>query len=99
MFVLLRGCSGDDTIFLNVLRSSSDPWSNNEIPVLITGAGFLLGRNPVIFRSCWRRGGFYFLFNFFCSRSICFILFCGVGKSSGIVPPKSSMVSRTFLPT
>ena len=61
MFVLLRGCSGDDTIFLNVLRSSSDPWSNNEIPVLTTGAGFLPNKNPVIFRSCWRRGGFLFI--------------------------------------
>ena len=59
MFVLLRWLPGDDTILLNVLRSSSDPWSNNEIPVWITGAGFLLGRNPVIFRSCWRRGGVF----------------------------------------
>lgn len=54
----LRWLPEDDTIFRNVLRSSSDPWSNNEIPVLIVGAGFLLERNPVIFRSCWRRGGF-----------------------------------------
>lgn len=56
----LRWLSGDDTIILNVLRSSSDPWSYSEIPVLITGAGFLLGRNPVIFPLLLAQGRFLF---------------------------------------
>ena len=46
---------------------------------------------------------YYYLFglfkSFFCSLSICLILLSGVGKSSGIVPPRSLIVSRTFLPT
>ena len=37
-------------------------------------------------------GLFVYLISFFCSFSICLILFDGVGKSSGIVPPKSFMV-------
>lgn len=43
------------------------------------------------FRSCFSC--------FICSRSICEILFSGVGKSSGIVPPIFSIVSRTSFPT
>ena len=37
--------------------------------------------------------------SFFCSFSICLILFSGVGRSSGIVPPSSAMVCLTFFPT
>ena len=36
---------------------------------------------------------------FFFSRSICLILFSGVGNASGIVPPSSLIVWRTFAPT
>lgn len=65
----LRWLPGDDTIFLNVLRSSSDPWSNNEIPVWITGAGFI-GVRSVIFRpGVGAPGRFYHLV------SICFFIF------------------------
>lgn len=37
--------------------------------------------------------------SFFCSFSICLMLFGGVGRSSGIVPPSSLMVWRTLRPT
>lgn len=65
----LRWLPGDDTIFLNVLRSSSDPWSESEIPVLITGAG-LIAVSSVIFRpGVGAQGRFYHLV------SICFFIF------------------------
>ena len=37
--------------------------------------------------------------NFFCARANWGIPFSGVGKSSGMVPPRSSMVARTLVPT
>lgn len=41
---------------------------------------------------------FYFPFRrFFCSLSICLMLFSGVGKSSGIVPPSSAIVIRILV--
>ncbi|SEJ37117.1 hypothetical protein SAMN05216318_1681 [Nitrosomonas eutropha] len=41
----------------------------------------------------------YFFSSFFLLLSTCLMLCSGVGKTSGIVPPSSSMVWRTFLPT
>ena len=54
-------------------------------------SGFM--RQPSIFFSPPNRR---FLF---CSRSIWAMLLSGVGRSSGMVPPSSAMVWRTFLPT
>ena len=42
---------------------------------------------------------FYPLMRLFRSLSICLMLFSGVGRSSGMVPPSSAMVCLTFLPT
>ena len=49
----LRGCPEDDTLYLSVLLYSSEQQSIYEIPVLITGAGFI-GVSPARLPSwCW----------------------------------------------
>lgn len=55
---------------------------------------------PKLCRMCIFCGGINLYFaGLFCSRSICLMLLSGVGSSSGIVPPRSLIVCRTFAPT
>ena len=99
--VLPRGIGINDRIFFDFFTllciektaCISNKWlySRDFIIFPMPGKWYAYSSSINFFRSCFSC--------FICSRSICEILFSGVGKSSGIVPPIFSIVSRTSFPT